>query len=123
MNGQKSNSVNVILMALVGLLVGFIGGYFVGQRSAPAGGASLATNTAGTLNCPHTLETKDQWIIAGFRCPGTEDAQVALLGCHCNIAHAIEDRVKAELAGGKTGQQVRDGLMMEYGARLNFKTQ
>ena len=123
MNGQKSSAVNVVLMALVGLLVGFIGGYFVGQRSAPAGAGTVAANAAGVVNCPHQLETKDQWIIAGLRCPGTEDAQVALLGCHCTIAHTIEDRVKSELAAGKTGQQIRDELMMEYGARLNFKTQ
>lgn len=121
MNGQKSGSANTVLMALVGLLLGFIGGYFVGQRTAPAGAGTMIAGQPGAVSCPHTLESKDQWIIAGFRCPGTEDSQVALLGCHCNIAHAIEDRVKAELAGGKTGQQVRDGLMMEYADRLKFK--
>jgi hypothetical protein len=123
MNGQKSGSVNVVLMALVGVLVGFIGGYFIGQRSAPAGAGTVAAGAASTVNCPHQLDAKDQWIIAGFRCPGTEDAQVALLGCHCAVAHAIEDRVKAELTAGKTGQQVRDGLMMEYAGRLNFRSQ
>jgi len=121
MNGQKSGSVNVVLMALVGLLVGFIGGYFIGQRSAPAGAGMALTGAAGTVACPHTLESQDQWIIAGFRCPGTDDMQTALLGCHCAVAHALEDRVKAELAGGKTGQQVRDGLMMEYADRLKFR--
>lgn len=121
MNGQKSGSVNVVLMALVGLLVGFIGGYLVGQRSAPVGGAAIAGGAAGLASCPHQLDAEDQWIIAGFRCPGTADGQVALLGCHCTVAHAIEDRVRAELAGGKTGQQVRDGLMAEYGDQLKFR--
>ena len=121
MNGQKSGSVNIILMALVGLLIGFIGGYFVGQRTAPATASTTVAGANGTVVCPHALDAKDQWIIAGFRCPGTEDAQVALLGCHCNVAHAIEDKVRAELAAGKTGQQVRDGLMMEYADRLKFK--
>ncbi|HWO57399.1 MAG TPA: hypothetical protein VNN55_07525 [bacterium] len=121
MNGQKGGSVNVVLMAVVGLLIGFIGGYFVGQRTAPAG-AGMAAGAGTTATCPHQLDVKDQWIIAGFRCPGTEDSQVALLGCHCNVAHAIEDRVKSELAAGKTGQQIRDELMTEYGDRLKFRT-
>jgi cytochrome c-type biogenesis protein CcmH/NrfF len=124
MNGQKSGAVNIVLMAVVGLLVGFIGGYFIGQRNAPiATTTALAGATTPGAPCPHQLDGKDQWIIAGFRCPGTETEQAALLGCHCPTAHGIEDRVKTSLAAGKTGQQVRDELMMEYGARLNFRTQ
>ena len=125
MNDQKSGT-NVVLMAVVGLLVGFIGGYFIGQHSAQQSAALANTAAVGAANgvvCPHQLDAKDQWIIAGFRCPNTDTAQVALLGCHCPVAHNIEDLVKAQLASGKTGQQVRDQLMMEYGDRLKFRGQ
>ena len=121
MSNQQQSSVNVVLMAIVGVLVGFIGGYFIGQNMAPAANIAAGTLAAGSAPCPHTLDAKDQWIIAGFRCPGTDTMQVPLLGCHCPTAHGIEDKVKSEIAAGQTGQQVRDGLMAEYHARLNYK--
>ncbi|MEW5702734.1 MAG: hypothetical protein AB1792_10965 [Candidatus Zixiibacteriota bacterium] len=119
MNGQRAGAVNVVLIALVGLLIGFIGGYVIGRNAAPV--ASSATVATGT--CPHQLDPKDQWILVGFRCPGTDTAQVALLGCHCNTAHGIEDFVKAELAAGKPGQAIREELIAQYGDRLKFRGQ
>lgn len=119
MNGSsKGQPVNAILMALVGLLIGFIGGYWVGRGNAlPAG--TVATQAA-VAQCPHSLEEKDRWILAGFRCPGTADAQVLLLDCHCPTAHGIMDEVKSELAAGKTGEQVREQITQEFGDRLKF---
>ncbi len=122
MNGTSKNSpVNAILMALVGLLLGFIGGYFTG-RSNPLPAATMATQTA-VAACPHDLEEKDNWILAGFRCPGTETAQVLVLDCHCPTAHGIKDMVKSELAAGKTGEEVREMVMQQYGDKLKFAGQ
>ena len=124
MNGQKAGSVNTILMAVVGLLIGFIGGYFIGQRSAPTVAQMAGQTTAGTpLFCPHDLEPKDQWVLAGYRCPATDTAQVALVMCHCNLSHSIHDKVKSELAAGRTGQQIRTELEIEYADRLKFRGQ
>lgn len=124
MNDKKSTPVNAILIALVGVLVGFIGGYVIGQSRAPASTgaatAGLFPGQGGITNCPHSLETKDVAIIAGFRCPGTADSQVLLADCHCPVAHGIEDLVKAEVATGKTTAEIREGLQAQYGDRLNF---
>jgi cytochrome c-type biogenesis protein CcmH/NrfF len=119
-NGSKG-SVNAILVALVALLIGFIGGYLVGRQSPlPAG---TAATQATTQQCPHTLPEKDQWILAGFRCPGTANAQVLLLDCHCHTAHGIMDQVRSELAAGRTGEEVRQEIMDQYGDQLKFAGQ
>jgi hypothetical protein len=123
MNGQKSNAVNVILIALVGLLIGFIGGYWIGQKTQTGASVTGVSPTGTNTTCPHDLEAKDQWILVGFRCPGSDTAQVALPGCHCNTAHGIKDFVKAELASGKNGQAIREELIAQYGDRLKFRGQ
>ena len=122
MNGSsKNSSVNPILMALVGLLIGFIGGYWAGHSTTlPAG--SVATQ-ATTAECPHSLEQQDRYILAGFRCPGTDGAQVLLLDCHCPTAHGIMDQVKSELAAGKAGEVIREEIMQQYGDKLKFAGQ
>lgn len=119
MNGSKSG-VNAALLVVVGILVGFIGGYLVGQNVQTATTAGTQTATASTATCPHALDVKDAWITAGFRCPGTPDAQVLLSDCHCPTSHGIEDRVKSELANGKPGDQIRQELIAEYGDLLKF---
>ncbi len=124
MNGQKAGSMNTILMAVVGLLIGFIGGYFIGHGSAPTAAQQMTAQTSTQqVFCPHQLDGKDQWILAGYRCPATDTAQVALLECHCNTSHDIHDKVKQEMAAGRTGQQIRTALEMEYGTRLKFRGQ
>lgn len=124
MSEQKSTPINAILIALVGVLVGFIGGYVIGQSRAPASTtAGLFQGPGGITNCPHSLETKDVAIIAGFRCPGTADSQVLLADCHCPVAHGIEDLVKAEVAAGKTAAEIREDVKSQYGDRLNFAGQ
>ena len=120
MNGAKGDMINAILMALVGLLIGFIGGYLIGQSRPQAPVTSLAGQTAPTL-CPHDLEAKDVWIEAGFRCPGTDTVQTLLSDCHCPVAHALKDRIKAELSQGKQGQEIRQTLIAEYGDRLKLR--
>lgn len=121
MNGSKGTSVNAILLTLVALLIGFIGGYFVG-RDNPLPAGTVATQ-ATTQECPHQLDEKDRWILAGFRCPGTDNAQVLLLDCHCYTAHGIMDQVKSELAAGKSGDQIREEILQQYGDRLKFAGQ
>ena len=120
MNGTKGNMINAILMALVGLLVGFIGGYLIGQ-SRPQAPVTQLTNQTSLTQCPHNLEAKDVWIEAGFRCPGTDTTQALLSDCHCAIAHALKDRIKGELAQGKQGQEIRQTLIAEYGDRLKLR--
>ena len=121
MNGSKSTPVNAILMALVGLLIGLIGGYWAG-RSNPLPAGNLPTQAA-TAECPHSLDAKDRYILAGLRCPGTDNAQVLLLDCHCPTAHGVMDQVKSELAAGKTGEQIREEIMQQYGDKLKFAGQ
>jgi len=119
-NGTKSNTVNAVLMALVGLLIGFIGGYLIGQgRPQPTTITSTGQTTPGP--CPHDLDAKDAWIEAGFRCPATDTVQVLLSDCHCPVAHALKDRIKAELSQGKKGQEIREGLIAEYADRLKLR--
>ena len=121
MNGSKNTPVNAILMALVGLLIGFIGGYWVG-RSSPLPAGNLPT-LAATAECPHSLAAEDRYILAGFRCPGTIDSQALLLDCHCPTAHGIMDQVKSELAAGKMGSEIRAEIEAQYGDRLKFAGQ
>lgn len=123
MNDQRGGAVNVVLIALVGLLVGFIGGYVIAQKTSGGfAGSGTVSGTAATI-CPHELDAEDQWILVGFRCPGTDSVQTSLLGCHCNTAHGIKDFVKAELAAGKSGQTIREELIARYGDRLKFRGQ
>ena len=123
MSESKGNAVNQVLLGVVGLLIGLIGGYWIGQSNQ-----TLPTNAdlsiqSTTANCPHALDTKDAWILADFRCPGTDGAQSRLLTCHCLTAHGIQDRVKSELAAGRTGEEIRAGLIAEYGDKLKFAGQ
>lgn len=120
MNGTRSSAINATLVALVGLLIGFIGGYLIGQ-SRPQVPANTLTSQTTPVKCPHDLEPKDAWIEAGFRCPGTDTVQVLLSDCHCPVAHALKDRIKAELAQGKPGQEIRQGLIAEYGDRIKLR--
>ena len=123
MNGSKTNAVNPILMAVVGLLVGLIGGYWIGHRNlVPVAGGTLPVDSA-TANCPHTLESKDAWILADFRCPGTDATQAPLLSCHCFTAHGIMDAVKSKLAAGISGEEIRADLIAEYGDKLKYAGQ
>lgn len=119
MNGSKGG-MNALLLVVVGILVGFIGGYLVGQNFQTGAPAGVQATAGGAVNCPHALDIKDAWILAGFRCPGTADSQVLLTDCHCPTSHGIEDRVKSELANGKPGQQIRQELIEEYGDLLKF---
>ena len=120
MNGSKSNVTNTVLMTVVGLLIGVIAGYWIGRGEQPQSPTTSLTTQSATSNCPHELAPEDVYILAGFRCPGTDATQAALLDCHCAIAHGIKDRVKAKLAEGLTGDQIRTELIAEYGDRLKF---
>jgi cytochrome c-type biogenesis protein CcmH/NrfF len=121
-NGTSKNPpVNAILMVLVGLLIGFIGGYFIGRSNAlPA--ATIATQ-ATQAECPHSLAQADRYVLAGFRCPGTDASQVLLLDCHCPTAHGIMDQCKSELAAGKSGEVIREEVMQQHGDKLKFAGQ
>jgi cytochrome c-type biogenesis protein CcmH/NrfF len=121
-NGSSKNtSVNAILMALVGLLIGFIGGYWAGRGTAlPAGNVATQATQA---ECPHSLAQQDRYILAGLRCPGTDASQVLLLDCHCPTAHGIMDQCKSELAAGKSGEVIREEIMQQYGDKLKFAGQ
>jgi hypothetical protein len=124
MSGQSNSSVNAILIGLVGILIGFIGGYLIGQSNAPIAAATQgATFGQATANCPHNLQPKDLGILAAFRCPGTEDSQVLLTDCHCGVAHGIMDLTKAELAAGKTPEVIRGRIETDYGDKLKFAGQ
>jgi cytochrome c-type biogenesis protein CcmH/NrfF len=123
MNDQKSGSMNTVLMAVVGLLIGFIGGYFIGQHNSPATSQALLAQTANTTTLPPQLQSKDEWIVAGFRCPNTDTVQISVLDCQCYVSRGIKDHVNAELTAGKTGDQIRSELLMQYGDRLKFHGQ
>jgi hypothetical protein len=124
-NGQKSTPVNAVLIGLVGILIGFIGGYWIGQSRAPAGAGQTGFfgQQTGAVTCPHELDPEDVSVIAGFRCPGTDDAQILLNDCHCAVAHGIKDLIKSELAAGKTHEEIRAQIEEQYGDRLKFSGQ
>jgi cytochrome c-type biogenesis protein CcmH/NrfF len=125
MSGPSNSPVNAILIGLVGVLIGFIGGYMIGQNNAPVAATSAGAvfGQQSTANCPHNLEAKDIGILAGFRCPGTEDSQVLLTDCHCGVAHGIMDLTKAELAAGKSPEEIRGRVEADYSDRLKFAGQ
>ena len=100
-----AGQVNRVLLLVVGLLIGFIGGYAIGHQGAPSGAGALDAITAAA-DCPHELDPADRDILAGFICPATQCSD-ALLHCHCEIAHQIKDRVKQLLAEGKSPEEVR----------------
>ncbi|HUU46760.1 MAG TPA: hypothetical protein VM118_13605 [Acidobacteriota bacterium] len=108
----RTGSINLALVLVASLLLGFVGGYLVGQRGPIP--AVMRTATAG---CPHDLDPSDAYIVAGFICPNPAH-QDLLINCHCEIAHALKDRIKQELSEGKDGTQIRRELEEQYGARL-----
>ena len=107
-----SGSINLLLVLTAALLLGFLGGFLVGQR----GPISAATTTVAGP-CPNELDPADAYIIAGFICPAPA-CQDQLSSCHCDIAHKVKDQVKQELGQGKAGSEVRHDLEKQYGARL-----
>ncbi|HEX9750862.1 MAG TPA: hypothetical protein VGB22_06220 [candidate division Zixibacteria bacterium] len=112
--GQQGG-VNLALVLVVSLLLGFVGGFLFGQNGPAAAGVA----TTVINRCPHTLDLEDQYILAGFKCPNPAD-QVPLNGCHCMLAHQIMDRVKDELGQGKSGSEIRREIETEYGSRLQM---
>ena len=123
MSDSKTDTVNTILITVVGLLIGLIAGYFIGRGERPAISDAALSGQTSTENCPHVLDAKDRWILDGFRCPGSADSQVPLNDCHCVVAHEIQDRVRAALTAGKSGEQIREEIIAEYGDRLKFAGQ
>ena len=124
MSGQSNSPVNAVLIGLVGILVGFIGGYLIGQGNAPVAVANQAAAFGQPAsNCPHNLELQDISVLAGFRCPGTEDSQTLLTDCHCGVSHGIMDLTKSELAAGKSHEEIRTQVQEQYGDQLKFKGQ
>jgi len=122
-NASKTSSLNNLLILVLGLLAGFIGGYFIGQKTPNGIPSGQFVAQANAVECPHALDEHDRYILAGFRCPATPDVQAILLDCHCAVAHSIMDRVKSELEVGKEGMVIRDELIAEYGDRLKFAGQ
>ena len=110
---KPSGSINPALVLLASLLVGFSGGYLVGQRG-PIAAVSMQAVVRG---CPHQLDPADQYIIAGFQCPNPADMR-PLQDCHCDLAHQIKDWIKEELSKGKDGPEIRRALEERYGAKL-----
>lgn len=108
----RSGQISGVLLLVVGLLAGFVGGYAIGQRGAPAGPLVLDSPTA-TSDCPHELDPGDQDILAGFICPAPQCAD-PLLTCHCDIAHQIKDEVKQMLADGQSPDEVREEIRAKH---------
>jgi len=108
----KTGQANIILLLLVGLLVGFIGGYVVGNQGAPAGAGSFDLGNPATT-CPHELDPGDRHILAGFVCPAPECAD-QILDCHCATAHQIKDQVKQLLAEGRSPEEIRTQIQAQY---------
>lgn len=123
MTSAKTSSLNNLLVLAVGLLVGLIGGYFFGLKSPNGIPSGAFVAQANAVECPHSLDEHDRYILAGFRCPATPDIQAVLLDCHCAVAHAIMDEVKSDLELGKDGMVIRDEIIAEYGDRLKFAGQ
>jgi len=108
----QGGQVSGILLLILGLLAGFIGGYAISHRGAPTTG--FAPNTlSGASDCQFELAPADQGIIAGFICPAPECTD-PLLGCHCETAHQIKQRVKNLLASGVSPEVARSQIQAEY---------
>jgi hypothetical protein len=111
-NGKSGGQVSNVLLLIVGLLAGFIGGYAIAHQGSPATG--IAPNAlAGASTCQYELDPADQGIIAGFICPAPECTD-PLLGCHCETAHQIKQRVKNLLASGVSPDEARTQIQAEY---------
>jgi hypothetical protein len=110
---DRPSPLNLLLVLILSLLVGFISGYLFGQRGPISAGTVTAQGP-----CPHELGPEDEYIIAGWSCPAPA-CQDPLLTCHCELAHQIKDRVKQELGQGKDGTEIRAELERQYGAQLH----
>ena len=110
---RKSGPVNILLVALLGLLVGSMVGYTVGRH----GPMAVAADPGIAPPDPFALSAEDEYIIAGFSCPAPA-CQDPLLTCHCDVANDIKTKVKQELGQGKEGSVVRQELIAQYGAQL-----
>lgn len=117
MNMQKQGSPgpNSYLVLVLAILVGIIGGYFVGQQGPIS--AQIATST---IVDPTMLSPLDEYIIAGFRCPSPACPSCELKTCECEQAKGIRSRVQQELGQGKNGTEIRTDLMAQYGDQLKF---
>lgn len=116
MTTEKSQSTlpaSPILLILVGILAGFVGGFFVGQQ----GPMAVTAGAVAAGPCPDELAQVDEYIIAGFICP-IPPCQDELLTCHCEGAHKMKNKIKQELAQGKDGLIIREELKAQYGAAL-----
>lgn len=102
------------LLLVLGILLGFLGGIFVGQR----GPMAVSTGALAQGPCPHELASVDEYIIAGLICP-IPPCTDPLLTCHCDGAHEIKNRIKQELGQGKDGLVIREELKIQYGALLD----
>ena len=107
--------VNTILLFVIGLLAGGIGGYFIGQRTAPTGTTPVAT-TQPILN--DVIAAKDAWIVAGFTCP-MPGCTNPLLTCPGELPRRIRDWVNQQLAAGRSGADIRAEIERVHGANLH----
>jgi hypothetical protein len=114
---RESGPVNLLLVALLGVLVGSIGGYMVGQH----GPIAVTADSGVAPPCPFELSAADEYIIAGFSCPAPA-CQDPLHSCHCDMAHEIKTKIKQELGQGKDGAAIREELIQRYGAQLRKAT-
>ena len=109
----RSAPLNLILITILGVLIGGIGGFILGQR----GPIAVTADPGIAPPDPFALSVQDEYIIAGFSCPAPA-CQDPLLTCHCNEANEIKSSIKQELAQGKEGSVVREEMIQKYGAQL-----
>lgn len=109
---STAGPVSGVLLLIVGLLAGFIGGYAIARQGAPA--TPVTSNTLNpAANCQHALDPADRPVLTGIICPSPECTD-PLLDCHCDIAHQIKDRAKELLAQGKSHEEVRREIKLQY---------
>ncbi len=101
-----------VLLLIVGLLIGFIGGYAISRQGAPATPVTYNLNTQ-TNTCPHALDAADAPVLEGLICP-SPGCNNLLLNDHCAVGHSIQDRAKQLLRDGKTHEEARQEIVAEY---------
>jgi hypothetical protein len=112
--GNLTRLINTILLFVVGLLVGGITGYLVGQGRATGSPATSAT-TSAILN--DVLPVEDTWIVAGFSCPMTGCTN-PLLSCPGELPRRIRDWINQQRAAGRAGDEIRAEIIRVHGQNL-----
>lgn len=116
---DNTEIVNLALIFVIALCAGGISGFLVGGFPPPA---PPSERTHGLpIHYPETLSVENTWIVADFSCP-EPGCNKMLLECQNNLPRRICSWINQELARGRSGEDIRQALIIQHGEKLNKRS-